>query len=55
MSGFTKFCNCQATKEAEMVLVNFCSIFIFFQSNDVSVVFYVVRKVRGGFQVGMRS
>ena len=47
MSDFSKFCNSQATKEAEMVLVNFCSIFIFFQTNDISVVFNIVRKIRG--------
>ena len=47
MLGFTKYCNCQATKEAEMVLVAIVMIFILFQTNDVSVVFYVVRKVRG--------
>ena len=47
MSGFSKSSNCQAMKETKMVVVNFCSIFIFLQTNDVSVVFNIIRKVRG--------
>ena len=37
-------CNGQATKEAEMVLATTRMILIFFQSNDVSVVFNIVRE-----------
>ena len=40
-----ELCNGQATKEAEMVVVTFCSVLIFFQSNDVSAVFDVVREL----------
>ena len=43
MSGVSKFSNCQATKETKMVLVSIGSIFIFFQTNDVSVVFNIIR------------
>ena len=43
MTGFPKFSNGKTPEKAEMVLASFCSIFIFFQCNDVLVVFDVVR------------
>ena len=47
MSGFSKFSNCQATKETKIILVSIGMMFIFFQTNDVSVVFNIIREVRG--------
>ena len=37
-------CNDQTTEITDMVLVTVCMIFIFLQSNDILVVFYIVRE-----------
>ena len=41
---FTKFYNSKAMKETEMVLVTIIIMFMFFQTNDVLIVFYTIRE-----------
>ena len=44
MVGIFKLSNGQTTEETEMILVHFHSIFIFFQTNDKTIVFDIIGK-----------
>ena len=44
MASFAKFTNSPTPEKAEMVLVSIRLIFIFFQTKNVSIVFYVIWK-----------
>ena len=44
MVGFFKLSNSKTTKETEMVLVAVCMMFIFFQTNNKTIILDIVRE-----------